>query len=141
MMQQEFEKLLGGTVTINDYAIIEFVYTYHPCISDTEGKKQIVDLYKTGGMLVMQGMMDAARFARDIELEEKELLEKMNTLKERMTDIKDGRLDFEYCLADMKKYFDISDDAKVFNEYQKLFIEPKYSVAHIKRAKEMLGVK
>lgn len=141
MMKEEFETLLGKPVSSQEYELIEFVYTYHPSISDTDGKKQIVDLYKTGGMLVIEGMMEATRFAKNIEDEQRALLDRMNMLKERMADVKDGHLDFERCLSDMKIYFEKSKDISEFNRCQKLFIESKYSISHIKRAKEMLGVK
>lgn len=50
MTKQEFEERLGKTVNDRDYVRIEEVYTYHPSISETEGKNQIAYLYKTFGM-------------------------------------------------------------------------------------------
>ena len=45
MMKQEFEKLIGKEVSEEDYSLIDRVYTFHPAISETEGKKQIAILY------------------------------------------------------------------------------------------------
>lgn len=43
MMKQEFENLIGKEVSDKDYEVIDRVYTFHPAISETEGKKQIAD--------------------------------------------------------------------------------------------------
>lgn len=43
MMKCEFEERIGGEVRQSDYNIIEHVYTWHPAISNTEGKDQIAD--------------------------------------------------------------------------------------------------
>lgn len=50
MMKQEFENLIGKEVSDKDYEVIDRVYTFHPAISETEGKKQIADIYNAGGM-------------------------------------------------------------------------------------------
>ena len=50
MMKHEFEEKLGNQVTEKEYKDIEFVYTFHPSISNTEGKTQIAQLYKIGGI-------------------------------------------------------------------------------------------
>lgn len=39
MMKQEFEKLIGKEVSEEDYSLINRVYSFHPAISETEGKK------------------------------------------------------------------------------------------------------
>lgn len=41
MMKNEFEKFFGKTVGEEEYSTIEYVYTWHPAISETEGKAQI----------------------------------------------------------------------------------------------------
>lgn len=60
MMKQEFENLIGKEVSDKDYEVIDRVYTFHPAISETEGKKQIADIYNAGGMTVIRGMLEAA---------------------------------------------------------------------------------
>lgn len=67
MTKQEFEERLGKTVNGRDYAKIEEVYTMHPSISETEGKDQIVYLYETFGMRIIEDMLPTARKAREIE--------------------------------------------------------------------------
>lgn len=60
MMQREFEEMLGEKVSVSDYAIIDFVYTWHPTISNTKGKQQIVSLYKSGGIDLMKNLLSVA---------------------------------------------------------------------------------
>lgn len=43
MMKEEFEKLNGQAISNADWETIEFVYIWHPSISETNGKQQIVD--------------------------------------------------------------------------------------------------
>ena len=41
MTKQEFEKKIGAEISQKDYSIVEHVYTWHPSISEVEGKEQI----------------------------------------------------------------------------------------------------
>lgn len=59
-MKNEFEKLIGKTVSDEEYGTIEYVYTYHPAISETEGKDQIARLYTDYGMTVIEDMVERA---------------------------------------------------------------------------------
>ena len=79
MMKHEFEKKLGKPVTRKEYKDIEFVYTFHPSVSNAEGKKQIVELYKIGGMRLIKDMMPTARKAQ--ELENKIITANVNLMK------------------------------------------------------------
>lgn len=55
MTKQEFESRLNGkTVTNKQYELIEYVYTYHPAISNIVGKDQIAMLYDMFGMTVIK---------------------------------------------------------------------------------------
>ncbi len=60
MSKNEFEKLIGRAVSDEEYSTIEYVYTWHPAISETEGKDQIADLYMNYGMTVIADMVDRA---------------------------------------------------------------------------------
>lgn len=74
MMKYEFEDRLKALepmrmgISDEDYSLIEYVYTWHPCISETEGKAQVAWLYKEFGIKVFQDMQATAR--RNQELEE-----------------------------------------------------------------------
>lgn len=41
MTKQEFQKRIGAEISQKDYSIVEHVYTWHPSISEVEGKEQI----------------------------------------------------------------------------------------------------
>ncbi|WP_313152101.1 hypothetical protein [Lacrimispora sp.] len=60
MTKNEFEKLIGKTVSNEEYGTIEYVYTWHPAISETEGKTQIARLYTDYGMTVIEDMLERA---------------------------------------------------------------------------------
>lgn len=64
-MKHEFEEKLGSQVTEEKYKDIEFVYTFHPSISNTEGKTQIAQLYKLGGIRLIRDMIPTARKAAE----------------------------------------------------------------------------
>ena len=58
MMKEEFEKIVGETVSNEDYNVIEKVYIWHPSISEVSGKDQISSIYRQFGMPVIHDMLD-----------------------------------------------------------------------------------
>ncbi len=60
MNKQEFEKLTNSSVSNENYAIIEKVYTWHPSIPEVNGKEVIAQLYSLGGIEVMKDMLPKA---------------------------------------------------------------------------------
>lgn len=60
MMKPEFEALIGKPVSDEEYSTIEYVYTWYPTISETEGKGQIAKLYTDFGMPLIEDMMESA---------------------------------------------------------------------------------
>jgi hypothetical protein len=68
MMQSEFEKLTGDRCY--DYDTVEFVYSWHPSINNTDGKKQLTEVYKRGGISAIKKMVGdsiiAARAAGEV---------------------------------------------------------------------------
>ena len=76
MTKEEFvERLPRETRAPSDveYEVIEFVYTYHPSISATDGKNQIAMLYSTFGMRIIFDMLETANRSQKIEEERLEL--------------------------------------------------------------------
>lgn len=67
MTKQEFEKKIGAEISQKDYSIVEHVYTWHPSISEVEGKEQIAKLYKSFGMPIIKNMMEAANYAETLD--------------------------------------------------------------------------
>lgn len=68
MTKQEFvSRIDGRTVSQIDYETIEFVYSYHPVISNTKGKDQIAGIYNFGGIRVIKDMVPTAEKAKQYE--------------------------------------------------------------------------
>ena len=67
MTKDEFIQLTDAKVSEQDWDIINVVYTFHPSISETEGKKQIAYLYSNFGMRVIRDMVTTARRAEYLE--------------------------------------------------------------------------
>ena len=49
-----------------EYSIIEKVYTFHPAISETEGKRQIAELYVNFGMALIMDMVPRAELMANV---------------------------------------------------------------------------
>ena len=61
MMKSEFTALIGAEINDHDWDIVQTVYQFHPAISDTNGKRQIADLYRSFGMLPIIDMLERAQ--------------------------------------------------------------------------------
>lgn len=64
----EFEAAIGHEVDIEDYKIIEEVYTWHPTIDSycAKGMEQVATIYKwPGGIRILKDMLPTARHYRD----------------------------------------------------------------------------
>lgn len=69
MMKQEFEDLVRHSVSDEEYSTIEYVYTWYPTISETEGKAQIAGLYTDYGMTIIEDMVERAGKMEKLEEE------------------------------------------------------------------------
>lgn len=91
MLKEEFEKIAGVQVTLEEYKEIEYVYTWHPSISETDGKNQIATIWNIGGMRLIRDMKDTARIAMDLENEITTTRAKLGRLINQMNVLKAGR--------------------------------------------------
>lgn len=78
-------------LTNEEYLTIELVYTYHPVIRESCGKKQIAHIYAYGGMAVIKDMVPTATKARQIEAELREVQAKKRDLLAQLEELKTGR--------------------------------------------------
>jgi predicted aldo/keto reductase-like oxidoreductase len=83
--KQEFKALAKREFTDKEYEAIETVYTYHPSISETEGKKQIASLYDTFGIRIIADMMPTATKAKEYE---ERIAQKKHELEELQEEFK-----------------------------------------------------
>ncbi|MBO7672249.1 hypothetical protein J6S88_02445 [bacterium] len=127
MMYNEFCEMLGDgwTVSMDDYKKIEFVYTWSKLIPDFLGKKKIVELFKVGGMELIENLIPAAKIDQQIELEENyianiqtkvekyqkiateldELSENSDVYWEKASELLDKELDEMEKLEDLRYWF------------------------------------
>lgn len=100
MTREEFESNLsqlhkGGAIrhekpTEEEYKLIEYVYTFHPSISETEGKKQVAYLYENFGMSIFRDMEVRADFMRVKEGELQKAKAEVERIQKQMKEVKAG---------------------------------------------------
>ena len=69
MMKTEFEDLIHGVVTDEEYELIETVYMWHPAIRNTSGKEEVAELYKSFGIIIFRDMYPRAMKLKEIDEE------------------------------------------------------------------------
>lgn len=105
MMKDEFEKLIGKTVSDDDYDIIENVYTWHPNIGNANGKQQIASIYQQFGMPIIISMNEAAEFAKELNGEKLKLEAELKKITKRLETVAAGNLEEERCRKDAEDLF------------------------------------
>ena len=76
--------------TEQEYKVIEHVYTFHPSISETEGKKQVAYLYENFGMSIFRDMEARADYMRVKEGEFQKAIAEVERIRRRMEETKAG---------------------------------------------------
>ncbi len=93
--QNHNEEKLTCTISESDYKIIEEVYTWHPAISDTEGKKEIAALYYIAGMGIITNMYPEANMVNKARLRIQKLEEQLLKEEACISFIKEKYGDFK----------------------------------------------
>jgi len=76
--------------TAEEYKLIEYVYTFHPAISEVGGKKQIADLYMNFGMSIIQDMKPRAELMEKKERELRNARMAMQEIEREIAEIRAG---------------------------------------------------
>lgn len=139
MMKHEFEERIGESVSGPDYRRIEFVYTWHPAISDVTGREQIALLYKEFGMSVINSMEEGAVIAQELYDKQRKLSNQLTMIEERISAIRKGDFSFEKCRKDMEASYELCEEAKAFEKATKA-IAKKYGADATDKARKELGV-
>lgn len=84
MMRQEFEQRIGSTISDKDYDLIELVYTWHPAISNADGKNQMASLYMNYGMTVIKDMVARSIAVCDLDKRLREAESKVAAIQEEI---------------------------------------------------------
>ena len=135
MTKKEFEERAGVVVSVNDYRIIEQVYTYHPAISETDGKHEIATLYETGGMPLIKSMIEAAKIMEELEKERDQAMARLEKINNRIKNVQNGCLADEQCRKDAENLF-VKVDNPAEWELAKAFLISKYGVSIAERVTE-----
>nr|DAU50069.1 MAG TPA: hypothetical protein [Caudoviricetes sp.] len=100
MTREEFESNLsqlhkGGAIrhekpTEEEYKLIEYVYAFHPSISETEGKQQVAYLYENFGMSIFRDMEARANYMRVKEDEFQKAIAEVERIRRQMEKVKAG---------------------------------------------------
>jgi len=138
MMKEEFEKLIGKTVSDSVYETIEFVYTWHPAISDVNGKRQIADLYLKHGMSLIRNMYEPASIMQLILGEEAKLNRRREKLRERRIRVENGNLEYERCRKELKAIYATAASAEEGME-QINSLRAKYDEALVNQVREEIN--
>ena len=88
MTKQEFKALAKRDFTDVECTAIETVYTFHPSISETEGKKQIASLYDAYGIRIITDMLPTATKAREYEEHIAQKRHELESLQEEFEEFK-----------------------------------------------------
>lgn len=82
------EEYTDGKPYINDdnFIVVEYVYNWHPAISETRGKDQIAMLYCTFGMCVIYDMYPRAKKMQILDDELKEAKAKVEEIENKIKD-------------------------------------------------------
>ena len=88
----ESEGIKGEKAGISDYDYrsVKFVYTWHPAISEVNGKDQIAKIYVDFGMSIISDMVSRSHIMREKETELMRLQSSINELKGDIEDLKKG---------------------------------------------------
>lgn len=89
MMKEEFETVAKTEVTVEEYAQIEYVYTWHPLIPEVGGKQKIADIYNLGGMMLIKDMLETARKAERLENHKAYIRSEISRLQREAYDAED----------------------------------------------------
>ena len=93
MMKEEFESLIGNSISVEDYAVVERVYMFHPAISETAGKEEVSELYKKFGMAIFMDMLQRAEMAESLIWKIRQNRKRIAELEKQFNELKYGRIE------------------------------------------------
>lgn len=76
--------------TTDEMKLIDYVYMYHPSISNIDGKDQIAYLYVHFGMRLIRDMRNTAHAMEEYEIRERKLKAELSRLKDSLESFING---------------------------------------------------
>ena len=92
MMKNEFEDIVQHAVSDEEYSTIEYVYTWYPTISETDGKNQIAKLYTDFGMPLIEDMMERAGKMENLDKDLHKARSQVTFVKDRIKALRGEKL-------------------------------------------------
>ena len=120
------KKIVGETVSNEDYNVIETVYIWHPSISEVSGKDQISSIYRQFGMPVINEMLETATYAEELDAQRRQLMRRVDEIDQRFCKLQNGDLTEERCRKDADKLFYKNHKIRRNGILQKAFLCDKY---------------
>lgn len=80
----------GIQITDQMYKDIEYAYMFHPSISETDGKRQIAELFANYGMALIRDMIPRAKRMEKKEADLRSLRLKMQELERQIQELRTG---------------------------------------------------
>lgn len=136
---QEFEKRVNEAITDSDWKIIDMVYTWHPAISDTNGKNEIASIWKIGGMPLIKGMVEVAELTMKLDEEERKIKAQLEKIQNRKREVASGNTEYERCYGEMKSAFEAADNVNQFERIVVVLGE-KYSDGLVMEIRNELNI-
>lgn len=87
MQKKEFEEMVGNPVSDADYDVVGTVYQWHPSVSETSGKEEVAELYKSFGITVFLDMLPRAKKNRELSMEFGRLRAEMKRVQEEIEEL------------------------------------------------------
>ena len=127
MMKEEFEKMIGATISDQEYKAIEKVYLWHPSISAESGKakEEVTQLYRKHGISIFKDMLETSEMMLNLNAIEQQAKQRLYDIRRRIDLVEKGDLSEERCRADMGNMFTRVQDQKEW-ELVIGFMESKY---------------
>ena len=104
MMKQEFEQRIDAEVTPEEYKVVEHVYMWHPAIPNVGGKDMLAQIWKLGGMDLIEDM-DCRATSREAEY--LNICDKIQKTVEQKRIILDRMSELQKQLNKLSEEFDI----------------------------------
>ena len=139
MTKQEFEKIIGKEINDKDYYLIDRVYIFHPAISETNGKKQIADIYNAGGMEVIRNMVETADIMSELEKELSTARMALERVKTRIQNVRENGIEYEQCRKALLDAFEKANSEEEYKFARKLLAN-KYGSEEVDRLSEELKI-
>lgn len=90
MMQNEWEERIGHEVSREEWETTHQVYQFHPLISDSHGKDDLLKIYKLGGFGLIRSMLPDADAASIFETDIRDKQHGIDASKEALAAFERG---------------------------------------------------